>query len=212
MTTQTTMNTNPDPMQEWAGFWLKEQQRYWQRWAQSHHQSSAPAELTAIAVQAWQQGNELWLNSISAILPTRLVEPITQILRQSQKDLQQAFQVAQARQQQADQPDQPSSTAAGPGPWFHSLNTAQDFDLVRLRRDPVWREYIQALNAFIQFHIQMTVESLTDLKAELASDPGHDLDKQLRKVLSDYQARLQSPHYAQVQERLINSLTAMSGG
>jgi len=209
------MNTTPDPMQEWAGFWLKEQQRCWQHWLQSYSQPPAPMDLAALAVQAWQQGNELWLNSIRATLPARLVEPIAAIVKQSQDDLHQAFQAGQAQQPTADQSNQPNSTATSLGLWFNSLHTAQDFDPGRLSLDPAWREYIQALNAFIQFHIRMTIESLNTLKTELPSNPGHDpdtfMENQLRKVLSDYQARLQSRHYRQVLDRLINSIAVMSG-
>jgi|GEM_PF-6180264 len=207
------MQTAPDPVQDWAGFWLREQQRHWQRWAQSCDPSTPPVDLAAVAVHTWQQGCELWLNNLQTTLPAQLFSPIATVLKQSQDDMCRALVAAQARQRPADAPTRPEPQAQGiPGLWFSVLRP--DRDQARLANDPVWREHILASNGFVQFHIQAIVEILNALKSRLPDTPGTDsgplLEKQLPDLYSGYQAKLHSAEYRQVLERLINALVALA--
>ncbi len=206
------MDTTPDPVQDWAGFWLREQNRYLQRWAQSRNEAP-PEDLRTISLQAWQQGCELWLNNISAALPAEFVEPVARILQQSQDDLHRALRTAQARRQQAGQTDLPGLKAGDPALLLNSVQTLQEHDLSRLGQDPVWREFAGTFNSFVQFHIDFAIKSLETLKAQLGERPDHDpgqyLEKHLQNTFNSYQAQLQSTEYTQLLERLINDLMAL---
>ena len=208
------MTPNFDPVQDWAGFWIQQQQRCLQQWVQSQQGDDPSEQVATTAMQAWQQGNELWQSSISKTLPANLVLPFATLAKQSRDDLQRALLAAQSPNQHPD----PSATEGGTSTKldssFNPLNAITNIDLARLNQDPAWIEHLQAFNAFIQFHIQLTIAGLNKLKAQLTNCQDQNMEdvvqRLLGQLLSDYQSQLESDEYQQIFTRLVNSLAVQA--
>ncbi len=204
------MTLSIDPVQDWARLWVQQQQRCLQQWVQSEEGSDPPAQVATTAMLAWQQGCELWLSSINKTLPPDLVLPFATLAKLSRDDLQRALLAAQSPYQNRD----PSETGGGASTTldssFNPLNAITNIDLALLNQDPNWIEHLAAFNAFIQFHIQLTVTSLNKLKAQLTNCQDRNMEDFIQnlsgQLLNDYQSQLESTEYQLIFNRLVNSL------
>ena len=208
------MTSNFDPVQDWAGSWIQQQQRCLQQWVQSQQGDDPPELVATTAMQAWQQGCELWQGSISKTLPANLALPFATLAQQSRDDLQRALLAAQSPNQHLDTPETEAGTSTTLDSSFNPLNAITNIDLARLNQDPTWIEHLQAFNAFIQFHIQLTITGLDKLKAQLTNCQDQNMEDVVQRLsgqlLSDYQSQLESNEYQQIFNRLVNSLTVQA--
>ena len=204
------MTSNFDPVQDWAGLWVQQQQRCLQQWVQSQTAGDPPEQVATTAMQAWQHGCELWQSSISKTLPANLALPFVILAKQSREDLQRALLAAQSPYQHPNSSETEDDASTKLNSSFNPLNAITNIDLARLNQDPAWIEHLQAFNAFIQFHIQLTITGLNKLKAQLSNhqdqNMGEVVERLLGQLLSDYQSQLQSNEYQQIFNRLVKSL------
>ena len=208
------MTSKSDPVQDWAGIWIQEQQRFLQQWVQSQQGDDPPTQLATTAMQAWQSSCELWQNSISEVLPARLAVPFETLARQSREDLLRALHAAQSSNQNTNPSPAISGATTALENSFNPFNSIANMDLGSRRQDPAWIEHLQAFNDFIQFHIQLTIAGLNKLKTQLNEYQGQDIEglgeEYLEQLLRDYQNHLQSSEYQKIFDRLVNSITVQS--
>jgi hypothetical protein len=208
------MTSHFDSVQDWAGVWIQQQQRCLQQWVQSQQGDDSPEQVATTAMQAWQQGCELWQSSISKTLPANLVLPFATLAKQSHDDLQRALYAAQLSNQHPDASETEAGTSANLDSSFNPLDAITNIDLARLNQDPTWIEHLQAFNAFIQFHIQLTIAGLNKLKAQLTNCQDQNMEEVVQRLLgqllSDYQSQLESEEYQQIFNRLVNSLVVQA--